>query len=64
MKRYEKMSKEELFKLIGYDVNCEVCPVHAKGMNCKPDGIIHCMDTIHNYLNEELTPRIARINTT
>lgn len=62
MKRYEKMNKEELFKLIGYNIDCEVCPLNGTEGCDETDGI-PCMDAIHNYLNEEITPRIAKIHT-
>lgn len=69
MKRYEKISKEELVKIISYlvkrtkyDANCDDCPLHKKGENCKQFGV-DCGDAIKDYLNEELTPRIVKINT-
>lgn len=30
MKRYEKMSKEELVKLIPFGLTCAICPLYEK----------------------------------
>ena len=62
MKRYEKMNKEELVKLISFNADCEICPLHTNGETCEFDGV-SCDNTVRNYLNEEITPRIAKINT-
>lgn len=60
MKRYEKMTKEEIMKFISVCADCKDCVVPNE--ECKKH--IHCCINKIHYLNEEtkLVPRIKKIN--
>lgn len=60
MKRYEKMSKEEIISLYDNSANCDSCPLLE---SC--DTTNDCVTQITDWLYKEikLVPRIAKINT-
>lgn len=51
MKRYEKMSKEELIEIINSTKNCDTCLV---GEECTSSNILTCNGILRNWLNEEI----------
>lgn len=62
MKRYEKMSKEEIMGIFGTPINCPECKIITFCNSCHTDT---CAETRAAYLNQVIkkVPRIATINT-
>lgn len=62
MKRYEKMSKEEMMDIVGVPIECDICSI-KQFCNAHPER--SCTETRAAYLNQEIkiVPRVATINT-
>lgn len=63
MKRYEKMSKEEIIEVLMPQSSCTKCVASGELCINKVDGRKTCAETIHFWLNEEVDtkPRILTV---
>lgn len=49
MKRYEKLSKEEIIELSKGFIDCKYCPMHDDCNGCQD-----CIENYEHYMNEEI----------
>lgn len=60
MKRYEKMTKEDIIATFDNLTDCRICQFH--GVNCPMGEDESCIKAMVNWLTEIDNPRIANIN--